>query len=168
MNSGTVPVKTERGRLEVAARSGELTSVQRRVLILVDGKRTVNDLGAFVRVGELDDALNHLLAQGLVAADSVEVVLPPPVAQGFSSPVQAQAPRPATSPEEFIRVREEASRFVREKLGAAAAPICGAIDRCSSPHELRKVLRGIEVFVGERLDAQTTQAFARHFGALLM
>ena len=168
MNSGSVPAKTERGRLEIAARSGSLTSVQRRVLILVDGKRTVNELGAFVRVGELEGTLEHLLAQGLVVAEVGQVQLPPPAAQGFASPLETQAVRPATSPEEFIRVREEASRFVRDKLGAAAAPICGAIDRCSSPHELRKVFRGIEVFVGERLDAQTTQAFVRHFGAMLM
>jgi hypothetical protein len=30
------------------------------------------------------------------------------------------------------------------------------------------MLRGVEVFVGQRLDAATTQAFARHFGSLLL
>lgn len=168
MNSGTVPVKTEKGRLEIGARSAGLTPVERRLLILVDGKRTIDDLGAFVRVGDLDGALKQLFALGLVVAAGAEVALQPPAAEGFAFAVEGRPARAATSPEQFIRVREDASRFVRDKLGSAATPICGAIDRCSSPHELRKLLRGIEVFVGDRLDAQTAQAFARHFGALLL
>ena len=43
-----------------------------------------------------------------------------------------------------------------------------AIHRCRNPQELRALLRGIEVFIGQRLDPATTQAFARHFGSLLL
>ena len=65
-------------------------------------------------------------------------------------------------------MRARASGYVRERLGGAGEPICAAIDRCNSPHELRKLLRGIEVFVGQRLDRETAQSFARQFGRLLL
>ena len=168
MNAGTTLAKTDKGRLEIAERSGALSAVQRRLLILVDGKKTVNDLGAFVRVGELTGALYHLQDLGLIAATGELAVLQAPAAPGFMSSKPAELERPATSPREFSRVRDEAALFVRERLGDAGSPICAAIDRCASPDELRSMLRGIEVFVGQRLDAQTTQAFSRHFGALLL
>ena len=168
MNAGTTLTKTDKGRGEVAGRSGTLTSVQRRLLILVDGKKTVEDLGAFVRVGELMGALCHLQDLGMVALTGELVALQPPAGPGFVASRPTELARAATDPQEFTVVREEASRFVRDRLAEAGAPICAAIDRCASPHELRSVLRGIEVFVGQRLDQQTTQAFARHFGALLL
>ncbi len=168
MNSGTVLHKTDLGRQEVAARSGHINGVERRLLILVDGKRTVNALEAFVRVGELDDALQHLQARGLVAAEGEPMVLVPPAANGFASSVPGELERPATSPRAYADVRQAASDFVRERLGSSGDPLCAAIERCSSPQDLRKVLRGIEVFVSQRLDPDTAQGFARHFGALLL
>ena len=168
MNAGTIPVKTDKGRQEMAVRTNALDALQRRLLILVDGKRTVNDLGAYVRVGELNGALAHLLQHGFLALWGEPAALPPPLAPGFSAQDTVKPVRAATSLEHYERVRAEASAFIRQRLGDAATPICTAVDRCASPQELRQVLRGVEVFVGQRLDAQTAQAFARHFGAMLL
>lgn len=168
MEPGSCFIKTDQGRQEVARRTAALSAVQRRLLILVDGHKTVNDLGAYVRVGELDDALRHLQALQLVAPDGVDVLLEPAVAEGFSNPAPREPPRAATDPQAFAQVRTEAARFVHNRLGSAGDPICEAIARCRNPQELRAMLRGVEVFVGQRLDAATTQAFARHFGSLLL
>lgn len=168
MNAGTTLAKTEKGRLEVARRSGSLTSVQRRLLILVDGMKSVNDLGAYVRAGELAVSLAHLQGLGLIVPTGDEVTLEPPAGPGFTASKPAELARAATSPKEFIVVRSETAQFVRDRLGPSGDPICAAIERCNSPQELRSTLRGIEVFVGQRLDPQTTQEFARHFGALLL
>ncbi|NDP39697.1 MAG: hypothetical protein GZ093_13250 [Rhodoferax sp.] len=168
MTTGIIFGKTEAGRAEMAGRSYKLSALQRRVLILVDGQKTVNALGAFVRVGELDAVLDHLLHEGLIESTVISTSLQAPAAPGFSAAELTQAPRPATSPQEFVKVRQHASDFVREQLGAAGEPICAAIDRCDSPFELRKMLRGVEIFVGQRLSAETAQMFARHFGALLL
>ncbi len=168
LEPGICLAKTEKGRKEIARRTGALSAVQRRLLILVDGQKTVNDLGAYVRVGELDDGLRHLMAMELVAPGGVDVFLEPAVAEGFSNPVPLEPPRAATDPDAFAQVRAEAARFVHNRLGAAGDPICDAIARCRNPQELRAMLRGVEVFVGQRLDAPTTQAFARHFGSLLL
>ena len=161
-------IKTDSGRAEVAERSRGLSAVQRRVLIVVDGKKTVNDLGAFVRVGELEAALDHLLREGLIELTDHIAPLQAPAAPGFAAADATEPPRAATSPPEFEKVRGEASRFVSDRLGGAGEPICEAIDRCNSPAELRKLLRGVEIFIGQRLNAETTQAFARHFGSLLL
>lgn len=168
MQSGTILCKTSLGRQEVASRSGALDGVQRRLLILVDGQRTVNELGAFVRVGELDGALARLLALRLVAPEGEPVELLPPVAEGFSASAPGELERPATSQRAYAEVRQAAAEFVQQRLGPAGEPLCAAITRCDNPQELRKVLRGIEVFVSQRLDAERAQAFARHFGSLLL
>lgn len=161
-------IKTDSGRAEFAERSRALSAVQRRVLIVVDGKKTFNDLGVFVRVGELEAALDHLLREGLIESTDDIAPLHMPAAPGFAAANATESPRAATSPQQFEKVREDASRFVRDQLGGAGEPICEAIDRCHSPADLRKLLRGIEIFIGQRLSAETTQAFARHFGGLLL
>jgi hypothetical protein len=168
MNLGTTYFKTDTGWSEIAQRSGTLTAGQRRLLILADGVKTVNDLAAFVRVGELDAALQHLLACGLIESTAQVTPLQAPAAPGFVAASASEAPRPATSPQEYEKVRQAASDFVSAQLGEAAVPICAAIDQCDSPAELRKMLRGVEIFVGDKLSADTAQQFARHFGSLLL
>ena len=75
--------------LEIGARSAGLTSVQRRLLILIDGKRTINDLGAFVRVGDLDGALEQLFALRLVVAAGAQVALQPPAITSAAIPARS-------------------------------------------------------------------------------
>jgi hypothetical protein len=161
-------IKTDSGRAEVTERTGALNVAQRRLLILIDGHRTVNDLGALVRVGDLEAALEHLKQLGLIATTEQVALLLAPAAPGFAAAAEGDSPRAATSPEEFKKIRQQASNYVAEQLGSAGEPICLAVDRCDSPAELRKLLRGIEIFVGQRLSTETAQAFARHFGSLLL
>jgi len=168
MDPGTRLSKTESGRQEIIRRSGRLTTVARRLLVLVDGQKTVNDLDAFVRVGELGPALEQLLVLALIAPHGEPVPLAPPAAPGFAAPAPREPARPATNVQAFEEVRAEVARFVHNRLGTPADPICEAINRCRNPQELRALLRGIEVFIGQRLDPATTQAFARHFGSLLL
>jgi len=168
MNPGMKYVKTDKGRAEIAGRSGALNVLQRRVLIVIDGKKTVNDLESVVRAGELEAVLGFLLQQGLIASTDNIAPLLAPAAPGFAAAEASDIPRPATDPQEFIKVRMLACAFVSDNLGDAGAPICDAIDRCESPAELRKLLRGVEIFIGQRLNSETTQAFARHFGSLLL
>ena len=168
MNPGTTFAKTDKGKVEMAERSGNLTAVQRRLLILIDGKKTESELSAFARGGELDEALEQLVRLGLIEPTSQLAALQPIAAEGYVAALATDAPRAATSVPEFEKVREEASRFVADRLGEAGAPICAAIDRCASPAELRKLLRAIEIFVGQRLNAETAHAFVQRFGALLL
>lgn len=168
MNPGTTFAKTDRGKTEMAERSGNLTPVQRRLLILIDGKKSENELAAFARGGELDDALEQLLELGLIEPTSQLAALQPIAAEGFVAAMEAEPPRAATSVPEFHKVRDEVSRFVADRLGHAGEPICAAIDRCASPADLRKLLRGIEIFVSQRLNPEAAHALVQRFGALLL
>lgn len=166
---GTIYFKTDAGRAEIATRSGKVDAVPRRLLIMVDGKKTVNDLGAYVRVGELVAALAYLEMQGLIESGQTPIHLLAPVAPGFAAPASdTEAPRAATCQQAFAKLRSDASGFVAERLGTSGAPISEAIERCKSPEELRRLLRGVEIFVSDKLDAQTAQTFARQFGKLLL
>lgn len=168
MDPGTIFLKTDTGRTEITRRAANLNPVQRRLLIVIDGKKTVTELAALARIGELPAALERLHQLGLIEAPGVPVPMQEPVAPGFSPAVPSEAPRAATSPEHFIVVRQDASDYLLARLGASGQPICDAIDRCNSPEELRKMLRGVEIFIGQRLDSETTHEFVRYFGKLLL
>ena len=168
MNPGSTPTKTAFGRAAIARRDTSLEGVQRRLLILVDGQKTVNDLSAYVRPGELEPALAHLLAQDLIIVAGQEVTLAHPVAPGFVAAAPQEVVRAATDVAAYVAVRQQAADFVHARLGVSGEPICQAMLRCENPMELRKLLRGVEIFVGDRLSADTAQAFARHFGSLLL
>ena len=151
--------KTAKGRAEMAHRELGLSPVQRRLLILVDGHKATADLLAFARVDELHAALSYLQQAGLIE----------PTASMVATVSSSQEPlRAATDPAAFFKVREETARFVMDLLGVAGEPIGAAIGRCNSSAELRKLLRGVEIFISQRLGPETTQAFVRYCGALLL
>jgi hypothetical protein len=80
----TVYLKTPQGRAEVAARALGLTILQRRLLILSDGKATVGQLQTILGA-QTDDLLQHLLNLGLLQ-----------LLQGAAAPIApAVAPAPA-------------------------------------------------------------------------
>ncbi len=168
MNPGTIFFKTELGKAEVAQRSGQISPALRRILIMADGKRAVNELQAHARAGEVFPILRELQGLGLIDTLDETAVLPAPAASGFVVLSSGEEARPANDLEEFAKVRQAASSFVEQKLGLASVPICVAIDRCRNPAELRKMLRGVEIFVSDNLSAEAAQQFARHFGRLLV
>lgn len=66
MSFSLVYTKTAKGLEEVRLRSDAISPLARRVLIMVDGKRTEDELRWVVRNGELDEILVTLRAQGLI------------------------------------------------------------------------------------------------------
>jgi hypothetical protein len=61
-----VYVKTVSGSHEVLARKLQLTSAERRILIIIDGKRSVAELPDFARPGEIVSILASLSQKGLI------------------------------------------------------------------------------------------------------
>src|SRR5215467_1331274 len=58
--------KTSRGIAEVNARSGAVSLTARRVLIMIDGRRTISELAPLVHAGEISAIVQQLEAQGFV------------------------------------------------------------------------------------------------------
>lgn len=64
----TVFAKTAEGKHEMQVRSLGLSAMARRVLVLVDGRRSGNDLAAFVPAGDIENPLSELLSRNCIEA----------------------------------------------------------------------------------------------------
>ena len=89
--------KTERGKAEMAHRSGELVPATRRVLIMVNGVDSVAALAAH-GLPDLPTHLSLLQELGLIAPMPSRAPPPPPPSYKPTAPAPLPAPRPAAPP----------------------------------------------------------------------
>lgn len=68
---GVVFAKTQKGHEEITTKAGGLTPRQRRVLIFVDGKRTVDELRGMLQADDLQHTLGMLEEDGYIAVGAV-------------------------------------------------------------------------------------------------
>lgn len=59
-------IKTPKGQEEITAKTGGLTARNRRVLIFIDGQRTVDDLGEMLPASDLQNTLSLLEEAGFI------------------------------------------------------------------------------------------------------
>lgn len=104
---GVVFAKTPKGHEEITSKAGGLTPRERRVLIFVDGRRTVDELRSMLHSDDLQHTLGMLEEDGYIAVSSVispqgkvsapAAALPPITAFGelptTSDPVRLQQAR---------------------------------------------------------------------------
>jgi len=141
--SQTIYEKTSAGRHALLGRASGLPLEVRRVLILINGRKTVEDLRGFVDPGHLDSAIETLLTLNYI--HSIH-----------------------DSPRDFNWIKKEASTFTSKILGPKSQPMCEAIERAKSTPELRKVLQGILIFVDARLSPDITTTLEKHYRAMLL
>ena len=67
---GVVFAKTQKGHDEITTKAGGLTPRQRRVLIFVDGKRSVDELRGMLQADDLQHTLGMLEEDGYIAVAS--------------------------------------------------------------------------------------------------
>lgn len=155
--------KTAAGAAEVTARSAGLSPTVRRVLILIDGHRTVAELAPMVRPGEIPDVIGELVTRGfIVTSGSPQAAPPPPVA----TPI---APAPATLSEmndagRYISLDEAKRRLVRaltDRLGPVADMLALKIERAESADELRVRLRDADRLIIALMGHAAAEDFRR-------
>jgi len=100
---GVVFAKTALGHKEMEQRSGKLTPRVRRVLIFVDGKRTVEDLRGMI----LADDLQHTL--GALEEDGYIEMVATTTASGKAKP--ATAPQPSVTAFRDLPAEHDPIRF---------------------------------------------------------
>jgi len=168
MDGSLIYAKTPRGVAEVGARSAQLSMVARRVLIMMDGKRTVDDLAVLVRAGEIDAIVTQLESEGL-AEKAGEVVAATVAPRAISEPARPGTPTVAPPvPDERelapITLEEAKRRAVRElndRLGPEADVMAMRIEACGSIDEFRERVRDAERFVTAALGAAAAQDYLR-------
>ena len=146
--------KTDKGRAEIQTRSHRLPPRLRHLLILVDGQRTLADLGKLV--AQCDDALAELLDLGFVEADAVAA--PAPVER----PAPVSAPLVARNLDPVIR-RREAVRRLTDAVGPHAEALALRIESAADEMTLRPLLVLARDSIRNVKGAAAADAFTEQF-----
>jgi hypothetical protein len=118
---GVVFTKTARGQEEISHKSGSLTPRQRRVLIMIDGKRTVDELRDMLQADDLQHTLGLLEEAGHIEVSAIKD------AAGQSQPAPSEALpsitafRPAPQPPN-AKEMEMARNFIQNSLKTFCGP----------------------------------------------
>jgi hypothetical protein len=146
--------KTDKGSTELATRSGALSMAQRRLLILVDGVRDVEQLSAIVPSG-FHDALRVLEEGGFV-------VLTGQSHFGAGTDTVARAAAPSIPVAEMTSVNEarlRAMTAIGELLGPEASGLVAAIEAARTGAELRPLVREAEQLISDQHGPEAAQTF---------
>lgn len=168
MDGSLIYAKTPKGVAEVGARGAQLSMVARRVLIMMDGKRTVDDLAVYVRAGEIAAIVTQLESEGLAerAGAAVAVTVAP---QAIDEPAPPEMPTVApAAPEErdlgpitLEEVKRRAVRELNDRLGPEADGLAMRIESCRNIDEFRERVRDAERYVAAALGAAAAQEYLR-------
>jgi len=173
---GTIYRKTAKGQAEIETRAHHLTPRLRTPLIMVDGRKTDEDLRKLI-AGQPDEILHALLEQGFI-----EIVAPAaPAPRAAHAPASANESRPpstvpqstrppSTHPPQsrppvarFEDVRRLAVRSLTDQLGPAAESIALKIERARNMEELRPLLVAARDILRHASGAEAAAAFSARF-----
>lgn len=164
MDGTIVYSKTPKGVAEIAARSAQLAMTARRVLIMIDGKRSIDEMAMMAPPGELDTIVAQLEGAGFIqrAGGSLEV----PTVNGRDSDFALSAgPNTAGWDERDAMTLDEAKRrAVREltdRLGPDAEGIAIRIENCRTIEEFRSRVREAERIMTGALGPNAAQEYLR-------
>ncbi len=141
--------KTQKGAEAIATRQHGLSPKQRSLLILVDGKRSVDDLARLgAAQGDAVQVLEALLAAGCIEATAGAVAASEPA---------AAAPNPAFN-------LAEAQRFVARRLtdilGPHAEDLCLRIEAARNVQDFQAAVAKAQGIVREFRGAAVADTFA--------
>jgi hypothetical protein len=151
MDGSLVYSKTPKGVAEVAARSAQLSMTTRRVLIMIDGKRSIDELAVLLRPGEIDAVITQLEAVGLIQRSSASHPLDVPTVAGreMDSVPTTQGPTAGEdgNPMTLDEAKRRAVRELTDRLGPDAESLSMRIESCRTIEDFRERVREAERFV---------------------
>lgn len=154
--------KTAKGLTEIETRAHRLPPRLRSALILVDGRRDVNDLKPLL-MQQAEETLGTLAEQGFIEAVGESAPPPPPAAP----PPPAPAPKAASSAgTDFDNTRRAAVRALNDLLGPAAESIAMKMEKARNLAELVPLLTQAAQSVATMRGRAAAEEFARRFGIL--
>jgi hypothetical protein len=171
MDEKLVYTKTSKGVSEVAARGGALSLTARRVLIMVDGKRSVAELAPLARPGEIDGLITTLETQGYIQRMQGAEAAPahPAATRSLDLPTVAGIEvhplgGEAADERNLLTIDEAKRRAVRaliDRLGPDGEVMSMRIEKCRTSDELRERLKEAERFVAGMLGETAVADFLR-------
>lgn len=171
MDNRLVYTKTAKGVAEVAARGGALSLTARRILIMVDGKRSVADLAPLARPGEIDGLIATLEAQGFIQRmQGADTDVPQAAATrslDVTTVAGVEVHALGTEPGEeralltLDEAKRRAVRALTDRLGPDAEVISMRIEQARTADELRDRIREAERIVAGLLGQAAVAEFLR-------
>ena len=159
--------KTELGQQALKERSPQLTSRQRSAMILIDGKKTIDQvLAATAGLGIVGTDIDHLLALGFIApadgltpaaAPVVPATAPSPVAAAAGAAPSNAAPAGPSKSEMFSLAWPVATRLTAT-LGLRGFRLNVAVERCMDYDELLALLPRITEALGPEKTRELREA----------
>lgn len=147
--------KSAKGAEAIATRQHGLSPKQRSILIMVDGKRSVDQLSLVAQVlGAADPLLAQLLDEGFIE--------PVPGTESPAAPTSAvAAPSPPTqTPVTLDEARRYASRRLTALLGPNADQLCLRIEGARNVQDYRAAVSRAEGMLRHFVSASTATQFA--------
>lgn len=154
----TIYRKTAKGIAEIETRALRLAPRLRSALILVDGKRTSDDLSNLI-LNEPEATLASLLSDGFI---EILATLAEPAPRSATSQGAAGAPA-ASAARTFENLRRDAGRDLSSQLGPLADDISLKIERAKSIAELQPVLLAGAQMLQRLKGSAAAEAFAQRY-----
>lgn len=148
-----VYAKTARGVAEISERSGAVPLAVRRVLIMIDGRRSIAELAPLAPPGEIGTIVEQLEAQGLVYPAHADAA----GARAEHADALVED-RPAAT---FEALKRRAVRELSDLLGPDAEVIAVRIEQTRTQEDLRHRLLEAERLVAGLLGEAQAQDFLR-------
>jgi hypothetical protein len=164
----TIYRKTAKGQTEIETRVHRLSLRLRGALILVDGRRTDDEVRKLM-AQQGDDSLRLLEEQGFIdvigitqeAQRPVAAAPPPSVAAPQAAPVAPAAP-PASA-RDFVTTRTQAVRLFTDMVGPMAEALAIKMERARSPDELRPLVQTAQRIIGNARGGQAAADYGQRF-----
>lgn len=142
MQVGAVLTKTPAGVAALGNRQSGLTPRQRSLLILVDGRRRVDELTKLgAGLGDVADLLVQLQAAGFVAEVDAE-------GSGSSNALGASPPAAAAlATMSLEQARRRAAQQLTDLVGPTGEDLCIRIERARDPSQYLQAVRQAEAMI---------------------
>jgi hypothetical protein len=143
--------KSAKGSQAIATRDHALSPKLRSLLILVDGKRSFEDLVKLSGpLGDTDQLLAQLHEQGYIE----------PAAQAApAAPVSAPAPLQGSGVVPLAEAKRYIVRRLTDLLGPTADSFCMKIEAAKNAHDFMVVVKDAEILVRDMKGTQTASNF---------
>ncbi|WP_240098902.1 hypothetical protein [Thermomonas flagellata] len=165
----TVFLRTAAGEAALAQHDHRLSLALRRVLILVDGRSDGAALRARAPYRDLDESLERLLAEGLIAIAGAAPAVPAPAAAPAPAAVTSGAQAGPAGPAGPAALRQALFDLCREVLGDAQAEAAGRrlLTAGDTPGEIAAALAKTVSVVRLTVDEAKADTLRRRGEALL-
>jgi hypothetical protein len=138
MSEEIIYAKTPKGIEEISKRSHGLPPRARQVLILLDGKRSIDEVLEMLPGSETEALLDDLFTGGFIESQQETSVVKAPAAKPVAAKPASKVERPQNDAERLEMAKNFMRNTVQAFLGGMGSGFISHIDKCNDFEELRK------------------------------